>query len=53
MLFGYLTEAVSKGELRAAEGLEEVELGCETACAVAVTRGTWLRFLIRLCPAKW
>lgn len=52
MLFGCLSEAVSKGELKSAVGLEEMELGCETACVVAGVCGTLLPLLIRLCPAK-
>lgn len=51
MLFGCLREAVSKGELKLAVGLEAIELGCETACVVADTCGTWL-LLIRLCSAR-
>jgi len=53
MLFGCLSETVSKGETESAVGLEEMGLGCETACAVAGMCGTWLPLLIRLCPAKW
>lgn len=49
-LFVCLSDAVSNGELKSAAGL--VELGCEVACVAAVSCGTWLLFLIRLCPAK-
>lgn len=34
MLFGCLSETVSKGEPRSAAGLEEMGLGCETACVI-------------------
>lgn len=42
MLFGCLSETVSKGELKSAVGLEETELGCETAHVVAGMCSTWL-----------
>lgn len=34
MLFGCLSETVSKGELGSGGGLEEMRLGCKTACVV-------------------
>lgn len=34
MLFGCLSETVSKGEPRSAGGLEEMGLGCETTCVI-------------------
>lgn len=34
MLFGCLSETVSKGEPRPAGGLEEMGLGCETTCVI-------------------
>lgn len=34
MLFGCLSETVSKGEPRSAGGLEEMGLGCETTCII-------------------
>lgn len=52
MLFGCLSEILSKGELKSVAGLKEMKLGCQSACVVAGVYGTLIPLLTRLCSAK-
>lgn len=52
MLFGCLSEIMSKGELSSVAGLKEMKLSCQAACVVAGVCGTLIPLLLRLCSAK-